>query len=445
MNKAKMTFKFNTSKSDISKPAQESSIVVQEVTEETSGGGASHTAAPTAPANVVPFTPYANDYGAWDPSFDEETNRIEQIIRQSDPQHRLQEKKPDLNGANVIDVPTYDFKNADADHDGYEPEFVDAVDHAPNQEHQEYQAHQEQQENSASSYYRKSHHPSWLKVAASVAGAIVTGVIFGFVVLSIFQGDIQMPGLATKQVVKEAVTANGQAVTEQAVSAGNGAGNGAALAVSAQQAFQTAVKSEAKSYYMLQYGVFKDAAGVNAAEQELLSKGMAAFGDTTDQNRVYAGIANAKEDAMLFAQALKAQGVELYVRELTLPATTQIAYQGEAKAMEQFLKQSDQVVRLLLQMSVAQLEKSEPLAFTQAELVALKNSHQQWTELASKAAVGLPEEAKQSWSSMTQSMNTAIISLNEYGKKLSSAHLWGLQSAVMQFIMAEKQYIEKVS
>lgn len=415
MSKAKMTFRFDEPKRS-SEPASlistehEGNIVVQEE---------------SASDMVIPLQSYTTDFGAWESSFDEETNRIEQLIRNSE------SVSPPPRKPSIYVIDSVEDGIIERESEQHSP-VIDVVEEVQGPSWTSLPA---------GGYYRKSRNPSWIKVFASVTGAIVTGAVFGFVVLSYFQGDIQIPGLTEKSLSDNVRTSS--TVQSPVSDKDKGIGSEAAP-VSAEQAFSTDVNSEAKTYYMLQYGVFKDATGVNAAEQELIAKGMAAFGDTTDQNRVYAGMANAREDALLFAQQLKAQGVELYVRELQIPEAKKLMYAGEAKTMEQFLSQSDKVVELLLQMSVAQLEKEESMAFTQAELVAMKDAHQRWTELESKAAAGLPEEAKPVWNKMTQTMNTAIISLNEYGKKLSQTHLWGIQSGVMEFVMAEKRLLESL-
>jgi stage II sporulation protein B len=415
MSKAKMTFRFDEPKrrsepTSLISAEQEENIVVQEE---------------TTPANVIPVPAYTTDYGAWESSFDEETDRIEQLIRNSEP------VSPPTRKSAIQVIDSVEDIVIDRDAEQHNP-FVDMVEESQGPQFTSLPV---------GGYYRKSRNPSWVKVFASVTGAIVTGAVFGFVVLSLFQGDIQIPGLTSTSLKDDVRTSS----TVQSPAADKGTETGPeAKPATAEQAFNAAINSDSKTYYMLQYGVFKDAAGVNAAEQELIAKGMAAFGDTTDQNRVYAGMANAREDALLFAQQLKAQGVELYVRELQIPEVKQLVYGGDAKTMEQFLSQSDKVVQLLLQMSVAQLEKEDSMAFTQAELVAMKDAHRQWTELESKASAGLPEEAKPAWNKMTQTMNTAIISLNEYGKKLSQTHLWGIQSAAMEFVMAEKGLLDSI-
>ncbi|WP_018757028.1 SPOR domain-containing protein [Paenibacillus terrigena] len=411
MSKAKMTFRFD----DPPRKSGGTEIIpnndsVEETVESTTVG------------HVVPIQRYSSDYGAWDPTFDEETNRIEKLIRGEtssiQPEVILPKSQPRIVDMIQDSEEHVERSNAELGNHSEEGHSVQWT------------------ELPVGGFYRKTRNPSWVKVVASVAGAIVTGAVFGFVVLSLFQGEVSLPGVKSGSL-SDNVRTSGSVQTSGKV-AESGVKQGA---ITPGEAVNITIQRDAKTYYMLQYGVFKDLAGVNTAQQELTDKGLAAFGDTTDQNRVYAGMATSREEAQLMKAELALQGVELYVRDLQLPETTQLMYAGDASQMEQFLKQSDQVVQILLQMSTAQLERKDPTAYTQAELLAIKDAHQKWTELGTVAVKGLPESSKEAWGKMTQSMNTAIISLNEYGKQLSTSHLWSIQSALMAFVVSEKNWM----
>ncbi|WP_193726712.1 SPOR domain-containing protein [Paenibacillus guangzhouensis] len=411
MSKAKMTFRFDDP------PRKSTTTEIIPHNEPVEG-----TIEPSTMGQVVPIQTYSSDYGAWDPSFDEETNRIEKLIRgeTSSLQPEIIPPKPQ---PRIVDI------MQDAEERG---ELSDSE----LQSDQEEGHHIQWTELSAGGYYRKTRNPSWVKVVASVAGAIVTGAVFGFVVLSLFQGEVSLPGVKSS-VLKDDVRTSGSVQTSgKVVDSSTNQTN-----LPSGEAVSVTIQRDAKTYYMLQYGVFKDQAGVNAAQQELTDRGLAAFGDTSDQNRVYAGMAASREEAQLMKAELALQGIELYIRDMQMPETTQLMYAGDAAQMEQFFKQSDQVVQILLQMSTAQLERKDPTAYTQAELLAIKDAHQKWTELGAAAAKGLPTSSKEAWGKMTQSMNTAILSLNEYGKQLSTSHLWSIQAALMAFVKSEQNLI----
>lgn len=368
------------------------------------------------------------DFGAWEPTFEDETYRIEQLIRGTD--------RPDREPANRLkpsaDKEVFVIKEEqpnESEKDIHVPIYEESIVH---------------------NYYRKSRNPSWIKVFATVTGAIVTGAIFGFVVLSLFKGDLQLPGTKTSPLSDDIRTSAGVQSGEGTANKGRDAGTGKAVGTTGANAsgtmtlFSADIHIPKQTYSMLQYGVFSNMAGVKQAEQELEAKGLAAFADTSDLNRVYAGVASTKEDAMLLSQQFKTEGIELYVRDVETPEIKQLAYNGDADTAGKFFTQSNSVIQMLIRLSVEHLQLPKDSPFSQSDIQALKDAHQGWTELENKAAAGIPEQARKSWTKMTQAMNTAIVSLNEYNKKVSKAHLWGIQSAVMDYIMAEKTLLETI-
>lgn len=394
MNKAKMTFRFDEPNR---KPANNAAMQEQSETK------------------VVSLNEYKSDYGVWS-SPQDELDAIEREIRESDrmPQIPAGKERPEQDGKEEADTIVWDGET------GYV----------------------EVDETWKGGSYRTPGSPSWFKIFISVTGAIATGAIFGFVVLSLFNGDVQIPGL-DKLVADDVKT--GAAIAPSGRTDVKQADPEAKEAATVQpQPLSVAVDIPAQNYYMLQYGVFSGLEGVNQAKQELQQKGLAAYADTGDKNRVYAGVAVAREDAMLLTQQFKAQGIEFYVRTVELPAISQMTYAGDAKQVSQYFEQSAGMVRLLNDVAIARLMEKEPKALSESQLQAIRNEHQRWTELESKAQSGLPAEAKELWSQMTKAMNSAVVAMNEYNKKTSETHLWEVQSAMMDYIMLEKSFLETI-
>ena len=46
---------------------------------------------------------------------------------------------------------------------------------------------------------------------------------------------------------------------------------------------------------------------------------------------------------------------------------------------------------------------------------------------------------------MSNAMNTAVISLDEYQKNPSAAYLWQAQSSILQYILAEKTLLTSIA
>ncbi|PZM66648.1 SPOR domain-containing protein [Paenibacillus dendritiformis] len=306
--------------------------------------------------------------------------------------------------------------------------------------------------------HTRTRKPSLWKVLASVTGALATGAVFGFIALSLFKGEVKLPdptaglpnlsgqaeqtsdGRKQAQTASDKQPADSAAIPATAQPAGNGDKSEAAW--QAAGVYVTDVNIPEKTFYMLQYGVFDKPEGAKTAIGELRDKGMAAMEEQEGQHRVYAAIASAREDAMSLSQLLKNRQIDLYVREMSRPALTQLAFQGNAADVEQFMEDSDNVISWLTAQSVAHLEGTESAAFAATDTEQLRKQHLQWTQHMSKVQKGQPKQSADAWTKLVQAMNTAVSAVNEYNKQPSTSHLWSIQQAVMQYLSAERSWLD---
>ncbi|MDG0813710.1 SPOR domain-containing protein [Cohnella rhizosphaerae] len=167
-----------------------------------------------------------------------------------------------------------------------------------------------------------------MRIFASVAAAIVTGAIFGYIVLALFTGEPILPtGSAAdpataglKPVASGAAASEGAKADPAASGQGTGKPDDATATAAPDKAASASGDAEvpASVSYLLQYGVFQSEASMDEAVQALTSQGIAAATDTTDGYRVYAGIAAGKAEAEKLAAALTDE--ELYAKALDNPA-----------------------------------------------------------------------------------------------------------------------------
>ncbi|MCE5170240.1 SPOR domain-containing protein [Paenibacillus profundus] len=307
--------------------------------------------------------------------------------------------------------------------------------------------------------HTRTRRPSLWKVIASVAGAVATGAVFGFLALSLFKGEVTMPNPeASIPTLSNGTSTQGAAVKAGSTSAGGGEGKKNTVAAANQPAadqgaaqhaattaggvYVTEVNIPEKVFYMLQYGVFDQPEGAKKAASELRELGLAAMEEQSSQHRVYAAIAQAKEDAMGLSQLMKNNQVDLYVREMTRPALAKLAFQGGAATVEQFIAQSDKVNDWLMSQSIAYLEKSEVKGFDGDATEQLRQEHLKWTQQMNGMQKGQPEQSLKAWTQLVQAMNTAISAVNEYNKQPAASHLWSVQEAVMIYRTAESNWLD---
>lgn len=310
-------------------------------------------------------------------------------------------------------------------------------------------------------HIRSARGPSWLKVFASVAGAIATGALFGYMALALFAGEgpwaggsgektptdseqttISLPGATGNQTDTQTGTSGAapeagndpaNAGTDQAASPDKPSDTSAA-------AVQLAVPGQ--TYQALQYGVFSTAEGADAAVAELKDKGLAAYRwDTAADFRVYVGISNDRDGAAALTEQL--DGLEVYVKAIELPSIESMPFNGDAELLTQYWKQTSELIAVLDRLTLDQLSQNKLEPFSTAVSAAWKKMHEQWLATSSAVTAKLSgEQASAGASRLSQSINTAAVSLEQYNKKPSAAYLWNVQSALMGAIFAEKGWLE---
>ncbi|GGF89242.1 SPOR domain-containing protein [Paenibacillus aceti] len=274
----------------------------------------------------------------------------------------------------------------------------------------------------------------WWKMVGSVTGAIVTGALFGFVVLSIFNQEITLP-IPGINVPKQSAASQSTDIPVMGQISEEEQG-----AASQKELVNIALPSG--TYHFLQYGVFSTSQGVELAQQELQSSGVAAARDTVDTKRVYAGVSVDREQAKLLSSQLKSAGVHLILHEISLPASAALEYAGDIKPLEQYMAQSAELVDMLSTFSATKLSEVEPGPQSADEIAELSQKHQLWTESAAairgKIAQGMETETGE----MEKAMNSAIEALSEYNKKPSKSLLWEVQNELMRFILTEQKLLQ---
>lgn len=272
----------------------------------------------------------------------------------------------------------------------------------------------------------------WWKFALSVAAALATGIMLGYAALSYIGGGSPDGG-------------NGHANVNSTAQSGAGSGAESAGTGDSTQPI-TEVKSipvqiARQSYYLLQYGVFSTSAGAEQARQELLAAGLAAAIDPADGNRVYAGMSPEREQAKLLSSGLKNQGIELYVREVTLPAADQAAFRGNAEELSSYFAISNRLLNELSGQSASLLSG----AGQAADSTAVSDLHMQWTEAVKTLEQGLGPEEKIISGRLEKSMSRAIAAWSEYSKNQAQALLWEVQEAMIGFLADQKSLLSSLS
>ncbi|MFD0713963.1 SPOR domain-containing protein [Paenibacillus sp. GCM10027626] len=278
--------------------------------------------------------------------------------------------------------------------------------------------------------YRSSRGPSWYKVFASVAGAVATGALFGYLLLGLF-----MNGDATNN---DALPAASGLTDTASNESGKSAAPAAKNATSESKQPLLNVALPAASYYMIQYGVFSNREGMEEATAELRGQGWAAAEMVTgDDFRVYAGISKQRENALLLSGKLVDK--DLYVKEVGVPALTKILFHGEAATVQAFFAKTEDLIQTLDNFTL------EKLGLGMQSGAGWKDAHQQWTRSLPEMETGVQDEAgKAALRKIAQALNNAAVAAGEYERKASDSHLWAIQTAIMETVMLQKSWFASI-
>lgn len=267
------------------------------------------------------------------------------------------------------------------------------------------------------------------KIAGSVTSALMTGALFGYIVLAIFgdSSSVQAPSLENQAAVP---------VFSQE--------QGTLAELTVPPSFPVVeAKISPSSYYMLQYGVFSSEERALQAATELAAAGVASGRDTLEDNRVYAGISPDREQAKLLGGQMKTQGMELYVRQLDLPGADRLAFTGTPDGAEEYFTVSTELVHSLTTLSASLLRVAQPGEVQDSTMSELESIHQRWTESVTLLSKGIPGEAKSLVEGeLIKSMNSAMSALSEYNKNKAKEHLWEVQSSMMKYVFGQRQLLE---
>jgi|GEM_PF-1197282 Cell division protein len=287
--------------------------------------------------------------------------------------------------------------------------------------------------------------PSWIKVFLSVAGALATGALFGYLLLSLFTNSTDQASNSNGNLANPV---NGSVMSPSASPGGDksNANNGASSPSANQTAGHVKLDIPLQSYQLLQYGVFSNTEGRDAAIKELTDKGLAAAGlQTANDYRVYAGMAIDRGRAVALTNDL-GQEVPVYIKQLDVQVPEQFPFNGDAKAAAAFMNNTISLISMLDELALTQLEQPSLSPLGSAAAEAWQAEYQKWTESVKAMQAGVTDAAGKAFLiKLIQSMNTAAKSFEEYDKKPSQSHLWAVQGALMEAVVTQKEWYESIN
>ncbi|REK75922.1 hypothetical protein [Paenibacillus paeoniae] len=300
---------------------------------------------------------------------------------------------------------------------------------------------------------RKSGGPSWFNVFLSVAGALATGALFGYFILTLFTGGFIWPGSSPNGGAAEGNGITLEEIVNLPVTEGideGDKGNTGTKTPSAEQpdnpvTAATVSLGGGQAYSVLQFGVFKGTEGRDEALKQLAAKGLpAATIHSGDSYYVYAGIAmNQKEAAVLAAQM---PDMLIYKKELKLALPDRLPFTGSEEEAKQFFDQTHALITSWSSLIVTQLEQAELSPVGEAASKAWQDKVEEWKTAAEIMKNGIGDGKEGVYlAQLSGAVGDAGDAMIGYDKKTSKASLWKAQEALMRAVLAQKEWFESMS
>jgi hypothetical protein len=277
--------------------------------------------------------------------------------------------------------------------------------------------------------------PSWMRAVATVIGAVLTGGLFGWLVMSLLFWQMDSPdadaGGRRNAGAETAVPAGGPdaAVPEEAGGSPESSGGMAAVPVE--------VELPAVRYHVLQYGVFSGEAGLEEALAQLRAAGYAAAADTADGYRAYAGIAESRDAAEALAAAM--DGVVLYIRPLDIPAAGRVLFTGRPEEAEAFIRATNDLVRMTGGLSASLLASGGTGPIPQEAWSDWEAAYRVWSEAAAKLPGG--DAAGAEARRLADAVGKAAEAFAAYRANPAPDRLRDVQSALIGAAVAQRDWM----
>ena len=289
--------------------------------------------------------------------------------------------------------------------------------------------------------------PSWPAVLLSVAGAIATGALFGYIALALFAGGSVLPakdGGAAGNTAAEPASA--PAASPPASGAGSPAVNKESSAGGASAAAGMAADIQADwpqtAFSLLQYGVFSAKDSAAAAASELKAGGLGSASAKADGGyRVYAGISSKRSGAEVLAAAIS--GTEVYIKEVSLPAAGKFPFAGSKKDAKAFGPATSGLIVQLADMTMAFAGQAKPGAADKEAMAEWDKQLAAWRLAYAAFRPGVQgKEAAAAADSLESAVDLAAKELDAYNAAPAKARLWTVQSRSMDVFFGQRTLIE---
>jgi hypothetical protein len=293
-----------------------------------------------------------------------------------------------------------------------------------------------------------------LKALLTTGGAVSIGLLFGFLVLTVFTQE------QLSQSYQTVLNGTVQSLTAQDVGqkAPSPSQNGPVLPASGEAAGTeetVSLELPEQRYFLAQAGAFQPDVPAGAAIEPLEKQGLPhMLYHGGDKQYLFAAAAPTRDEILGFASVLKAKGIEVYVKEMAFPEVKRNVSVKRAESatqhpdMNSFFLTGLQMARTLASQSSQVANSAQPV-LPEKVGADLKEQHRRFLEESRAAQV--PEDWQPLFTGMVNGLNQAVTAQEKMaeavaGKKTDSAesYAWQVQAGVLAYLENYNKWVQLV-
>lgn len=284
------------------------------------------------------------------------------------------------------------------------------------------------------------HRQGWAKTLLTTGGAVAIGLLFGFMVLSVFhQEQLHQSYQTVLSDTVATLTAQGGAKTTPEAEGGE-----AQPVPASVQASATKLNIPGQDLFVAQAGAFQLEVPREAAVAALKDAGLPhLLYKQGDKQYLFAAGAPDRNAVLGFASSLKQKGIDVYVKEMKMPPlTSEVTVAGggakdKAPDLNSFLQNGWKIAKAL-SLESGNVVSLTPSSLSKEEEAQLKEQHRRFLE--ESRLLETPEKWQPMFAGMINGINQGMAAHEKMGeaiagKKQNSAesYAWQVQAGVLQF------------
>lgn len=278
--------------------------------------------------------------------------------------------------------------------------------------------------------------PSWGNVFIAVCSALATGVVIGYMILTLMFGQKIWPTeqMFANQHTKEQLNEHSPIVQPEQSN------------LKASSTSTVTITPLEYKYHLLQHGVFNQENTRDEAIALLKQKGYpsAFIAGKDEKYYLYTGIATSADHALPISEQLAS--IETYRKEITLTLPQKLEYSGSASALELYIQSTNRLINMFADITTVQFEQTSFSPLGAVTEQAWAEQFKQWEEQAAAAYEGFADtNSDESVTAINESLQQAKQHLSAYQQKPSAKEMWQVQSAALQAVLLQKEWIEQLN